>query len=253
MNTMTLKRIWLMIGCTSLWMLVVGSVSVKAQSQNLNNLRLEHAKELLGKAFKTKTIKNEFTDEHWAQFVQESTRMFLPNKFKAQSEMISTAIIQASEKYRMDPVLILAVIQNESGFNPNRKGSVGEIGLMQVRPETAKWIAGVYKIKYEHSKDLYDPVLNIKIGAAFLDKLRNQFESESSLYLSAYNIGAKKVRKLVESNLKPKDYVVAVMKRYLAMYAGMKLNQDPIQQGKLAWTKVREITRTPARVALSKN
>jgi soluble lytic murein transglycosylase len=122
------------------------------------------------------------------------------------------------------------VIQNESSFNPKMKGSVGEIGLMQIRPETAKWIAGLTKIKYKGEKSLYQPEMNIRIGAAFLNRLRNQFDSNSTYYLTAYNAGAGNVRKMISENVTPKIYASAVMKRYAAIYSALGTNKGSLSE-----------------------
>src|SRR5687767_4675578 len=47
-------------------------------------------------------------------------------------------ISRAAEKYRVDPLLVKAVIWQESRFNKNAKGRAGEIGLMQIMPMTAE-------------------------------------------------------------------------------------------------------------------
>jgi soluble lytic murein transglycosylase-like protein len=71
----------------------------------------------------------------------------LPRKFKPRATAVTSMIIKESAKHDFDPVLVLAIIKTESSFNPLAIGGVGEIGLMQIRPETAEWIA--------KKKDLY--------------------------------------------------------------------------------------------------
>jgi 2-oxoacid:acceptor oxidoreductase gamma subunit (pyruvate/2-ketoisovalerate family) len=46
--------------------------------------------------------------------------------------------------------------------------SFGEIGLMQLKPVTAKWICNKFNMPWKGAKSLYDPVTNIKIGAVYL-------------------------------------------------------------------------------------
>jgi soluble lytic murein transglycosylase len=139
----------------------------------------------------------------------------------------------------------MAVIQNESSFNPTMIGGVGEVGLMQVRPTTAKWIAEIYKIKYKGEKSLFEPAVNIRIGVAVMDKLRGQFDSHSRLYISAYNIGARKVRTMVEEDRTPREYVVAVMKRYLAIYQAFSA-KNLHDQADVAYQSVMKLTRSVA-------
>ena len=142
----------------------------------------------------------------------------------------------------------MAVIQNESSFNPKMKGSAGEIGLMQIKPDTAEWIAKTYKLEYKGAESLFNPAINIRIGAAFMNKLRNQFAAKSGLYLSAYNAGAKKVRMMVSEKNTPKAYAMAVMKRYFAIYSALGTETGTqSERADLAFANVRNITAKIAR------
>jgi len=188
--------------------------------------RLRNAKELLGGSFKKKVIRRGRQEVEIADFVAETTKRFLPKKFKSQAHEISNAIVNAAEEYDLDPVFLMAVTQNESSFNPSKVGTIGEIGLMQILPSTAKWISGLYALEYAGPKSLYKPVVNIWIGAALMNKLRHQFESEAGLYISAYNLGPKKVRIMLSEKKRPKAYVNAVLRRYLALYNGYKSQGD---------------------------
>jgi soluble lytic murein transglycosylase len=224
----------------SLVCLMASSLAVAAIDQES---RLSHAKELLGKSYKKSAVRLSEKKVDLSQFLTETTRHFLPKAYKSQAPKIAKALENEANKYELDPIFLMAVIQNESSFNPTKKGSFGEIGLMQIKPKTAEWLAKEYKLSYKNEKTLSDPVSNIKLGAAFVDKLRTQFDSESRLYLSAYNIGAKKVRFLVSKNKTPKEYVIAVMKRYLAIYAAYNTNGDYKDKSLAAWNKVKDVTR----------
>jgi soluble lytic murein transglycosylase len=206
-------------------------------------IRLNHAKELLGGSFKKTALKPNESASELSGFVTATTRKFLPKAHLKHAKGISQAILEASTEFELDPLFLMAVIQNESSFNPRMKGGVGEIGLMQIRPSTAAWISGLYGIEYEGEESLYDPETNIWIGAALLDKLRNQFDSSSRLYLSAYNLGPKKLRQMLKENKKPKEYVQAVMKRYLALYSGFKMKGDAKLQSSIAWKNTLSLTR----------
>jgi hypothetical protein len=85
--------------------------------------------------------------------------------------------------FNIDPNLILAVIQCESGGDPNCVSSTGAGGLMQLLPSTAADL-GV--------EDRFDPDQNIRGGAQYLSMLINRFQSVSK-GLTAYNIGLRHI------------------------------------------------------------
>jgi soluble lytic murein transglycosylase len=93
-----------------------------------------------------------------------------------------------SDEHGLDPALVAAVIYQESKFRSSVVSSSGAIGLMQLTPATARGIAirtGGSKFRTE---DLYDPEINIRYGAWYLDNLFKKYGNEQ-LVLAAYNAG----------------------------------------------------------------
>ena len=205
--------------------------------------RVAHAKELLGSSYPKSVVHQSEKAIDVTEFVQETVKRFLPLAYKKNSKKIATALLNEAEKRKLDPIFLMAMIQNESSFNPKMKGSFGEIGLMQVKPSTAKWIAKTHHLPYKGASSLYDPETNIRIGTALIYKLRNQFDSQSRLYVSAYNIGATKVRSMVLDKKVPKEYVMAVMRRYVALYSALNNNGDLKDRSELAWVKINDVSR----------
>jgi soluble lytic murein transglycosylase len=93
-----------------------------------------------------------------------------------------------ARRHDLDPALLAAVIYQESKFSPDAKSSSGAIGLMQLTPETARGIAIRTHGSAFHTQDLYDPEINIRYGAWYLDNLFRKYGSER-LVLAAYNAG----------------------------------------------------------------
>lgn len=97
----------------------------------------------------------------------------------------------ASEVYDVDPVLIASVIKSESGFKEDAISKKGAVGLMQLMPSTAEYLAE--KISYGDF-DLKNAVDNINLGTYYLSLLKDEFKDEK-LVLCAYNAGPTNVRK----------------------------------------------------------
>ncbi|MFZ9596227.1 MAG: lytic transglycosylase domain-containing protein [Bdellovibrionia bacterium] len=156
------------------------------------------------------------------QFLILWTSKALPETWKHQSRPIANTIIQQSQKYGFDPVFLMSVIENESSFNPEALGSAGEIGLMQITPETGAWITELFEIPWKGKKTLKNPVSNIIIGSAYLAYLREEFDYRGQLYLAAYNMGSGNVRKHLNRNTQPQVYPSRVMQRYLRFYSELQ-------------------------------
>lgn len=93
-------------------------------------------------------------------------------------------ILQACEKYNVDPALVKAVIRVESNFNPLAVSPKGAQGLMQVMPQTAA--------RYRE-KDLFSPITNIQVGTRHLAYLMKRYSDNLPLVLAAYNAGEENV------------------------------------------------------------
>lgn len=90
----------------------------------------------------------------------------------------------------VDPYLVAAVINIESGFRSDVVSSAGAVGLMQVKPSTAQSIAHAEGIKGKMTVEaLSDPDTNVRIGTIYLAELIARYDGNVGLALSAYNGG----------------------------------------------------------------
>ena len=180
--------------------------------------RVDHARELLGKRYKKSIVSTFEKHDGIEKNILATITKRLPKNYKFQAKAITNAIFKESIKHGMDPYFVMAVISGESSFNPLAIGPVGEIGMMQIRPATGKWMSEMIKSKWNGDSTLRDPVANIKLGTAYLAWLREKFDNHGQLYLAAYNMGPKSVKVALGKHVWPKDYPRHVMKRYLAFY-----------------------------------
>ena len=100
---------------------------------------------------------------------------------------------QAAEK-DLDPALIAAVIYEESRYRPRTSPS-GAKGLMQIMPDTARFIARNSGGTQFELRDLATPQINIAYGSYFLRYLLEKYEGDRELAIAAYNAGETNVNK----------------------------------------------------------
>ncbi|UDQ99494.1 lytic transglycosylase domain-containing protein [Lentisphaerota bacterium WC36G] len=116
--------------------------------------------------------------------------------FLLHNKKFDTEIAVAAKKNNIDPLLIKAVIIKESKFNKNCIGGVGEIGLMQVRPEfAAKDWSDRKKLPPLSKGQLAIPEINIEVGSWYLAtrlKKWQKYDKSLELALCEYNAGIKR-------------------------------------------------------------
>ena len=108
-------------------------------------------------------------------------------------------IIKYSKEHDVDPYLVAAVIKTESNFSPKVVSSQGAIGLMQLMPTTAAWVAEKKDIKDFKVEQLEIPEVNINIGTWYLSSLMKEFDGDITLVLAAYNGGRGNVAQWLKS------------------------------------------------------
>ena len=121
------------------------------------------------------------------RFRRELGRVFFPLPYRE-------TIIKNARANAIDPAVIAAVIYVESGFNPRAVSSRGAVGLMQVMPETGRWVGSRAGRPEIDEKALFSHETNIYIGSWYLRYLLDQLNQDLVLALAAYNAGWNRVR-----------------------------------------------------------
>ncbi len=123
-------------------------------------------------------------------------------------EDLHKTILEISKKYDLDPLLLISLIMVESEFR-FVVGSAGELGLVQIKPETAAFLAQKFGLKepsYGWESLLWDYNLNIEYGALYLKYLLDRTNGNLFKALELYNGGSAK-----------SEYANKIMKVYQEM------------------------------------
>jgi soluble lytic murein transglycosylase len=113
---------------------------------------------------------------------------------------------RVAERYDLDPYLVAAVVNTESGYDPAAVSSAGAVGLMQLMPATADWVTGLGTWQGDDSPDLNDPDDNLELGACYLSYLTETFDGVVRVVLAAYNAGQGVVGEWVEAAGGPRSF-----------------------------------------------
>jgi len=101
-------------------------------------------------------------------------------------------------EYEIDPLLVLAMIREESRFNSWDESVAGARGLMQIIFSTGEWIAQKINLEEFNDEMLFDPEINIDLGCWYIDYLEERFSDDLILVISGYNAGPGTTSKWLE-------------------------------------------------------
>lgn len=105
----------------------------------------------------------------------------------------------------------LSIARRESEFDPQVISPAGARGLMQVMPDTARMMATETGLPYARARLTGDPAYNVRLGAAYLAKLVQEFGPAVALVASGYNAGPGRPRRWIEEFGDPRSASVDVV------------------------------------------
>lgn len=190
--------------------------------------RLDHVRELVDateyKKSKISQFENDINLTHYIEkYLNKGPR-------KVNIDSLMKALVEQSQKHHYDPVFLLAIIKTESQFNTNAIGSAGEIGLMQIKPVTAKWITEKFGVEWRGDEALKNPEYNVQVGALYFKYLQNTLKADSVKYINAYNRGINNMQRSPAKEHAFFPYYTKVMKNYLSIYKELqKIKKQPVK------------------------
>jgi soluble lytic murein transglycosylase len=172
--------------------LIMGTMQERAPSENkmdrflsLNRILTEHGR--YAQALRNLRLYSpEFLEKMRDDFPSDFWWIAYPQGMRNDVEAIA-------KESQVDPDLITAVIREESHYDPEAISSVGAIGLMQLMPTTAHWVAKRINLESYSRDQLHFPSVNVRLGAHYLAFLLDRFGGEPISAVAAYNAGPESV------------------------------------------------------------
>lgn len=107
----------------------------------------------------------------------------------------------SAEQYKLDPLFLAAIIRTESKFQEGNVSHAGAIGLMQLMPDTARWIADQSGTVYVSPTELAEPAINIRLGSWYVAYLQKRFNGNIVAAVASYNAGPNRVAKWIQEGV----------------------------------------------------
>ena len=155
-------------------------------------------------------------------------------------DSVAPMVLDAAQRESLDPKLVTAVIEQESGFRPCAISDKGAQGLMQLMPGTAS------KLGVENP---FDPSANVNGGTQYLRELLDYYHGDMAKTLAAYNAGPQRVAKY--HGVPPYRETHAYVARIIREFNRKKLAEQRAQSARrkqLSGSGSRQTVSNPARV-----
>jgi len=149
-------------------------------------------------------------------------RRFAPRLITPPTELLVELVERWSAERELEPRLVQAVMQVESGYNARALSNKGAIGLMQLMPDTARELA---------VDDPWDPEQNVRGGTAYLRRMLDTFSGDVERALAAYNAGPGAVTR--HAGVPPFDETRQYVRKVLCLIDGDCAASEPLDGRKV--------------------
>jgi soluble lytic murein transglycosylase len=147
----------------------------------------------------------------------------------------------ASLKFDISSDFIYSIMRQESSFNPQARSHMDAFGLMQLLPQVAERTAKENNLSYRNAEDLYEPAINIPLGAAHLKELWTKYKGDMVLATASYNASEKAIETWLKTRYRgdtiefiedipydeTRDYVKLVLRNMLT-YQSLNANNSKL-------------------------
>lgn len=160
--------------------------------------------------------------EGWFRLVRAQLSSRIPGLAERDRLRLTMAILEEADAAGLDPLLVLAVIEVESAFDPGARSFRGAMGLMQLRPSTLR--SELQRARLTDG-DPRDPVVNVRGGIRYYRRLLRIFKSQDAA-LMAYNAGPKRISGYLKKGHVPerfRDYPRRVRAEVRRLRRGLSL------------------------------
>ena len=167
----------------------------------------------------TPTLETEAADEAIVQ--QILARFAVRHTALPERERIrlARAIVFEARAFGLEPDLVMAVIEVESAGYHLAQSHVGALGLMQLLPATGKELAGKLDIEWMGPDTLFDPIINVRLGTAYLRELSDRYDGNVETALAAYNWGPGRIDRRIRRGATVPSLYIEQVKRAADRYA----------------------------------
>lgn len=157
----------------------------------------------------------------------------------ASEDLFDSVIYDSAQRLSLDPLLVKAVIWNESRFNPRATGSSGEIGLMQLKMGAVKDWARANGRALPSAEEIYDPYLNIEIGVWYLSRAIERWDGHEQCYtlaLCEYNAGRSRAVRWLSGTREGADIAIgsSTTKAYVALVRDKYIEYSSMESSSFA-------------------
>ena len=140
----------------------------------------------------TQDFEDDFDRQVWLSTMSGRMVDYVPDPL--QRTTLLMLIHKEATRAKLPPQLVLSVIQVESKFDTYAVSKAGAVGLMQIMPRTARWIARQMPVRPYHPDMLVRPDVNVAMGSYYLHRVLEAL-GDPILATAAYNAGPARARR----------------------------------------------------------